>query len=448
RPPEDSPEIRYMLERRKALGGFVPSRNRASAPLTAPRDDVFGEFHAGTEGREVSTTMVFVRILAKLLRDKEVGGLVVPIVPDEARTFGMEALFRQNGIYSHAGQIYEPVDRGSLLYYKEARDGQILEEGITEAGSMCSLIAAGTSYSTHALPMIPFFIYYSMFGLQRIGDLVWAAGDMRTRGFLLGGTSGRTTLAGEGLQHQDGHSHLLAYPVPNLVCYDPAFAFELAVIIRDGIRRMCVDQEDVFYYITVLNENYPMPPMPEGCEEGILRGLYRFRASGLEKASGRAQLFGSGAILNEALSAQRLLEKWGVAADVWSVTSYKELRRDGLEADRWNLLHPEDKPRVPYVTRALDGAEGVLVFASDYMRALPDSISKWLPRPLVSLGTEGYGRSETREALRDFFEVDRRYIAWAALVALRREGRLGADVLKEAAAALSIQPEKRSPLNT
>ena len=449
KPPEDSPEMTYLRERRAALGGPMPSRKPKAAPLPPPVDKtVFDEFNDGTEGRAISTTMAFVRVLTKLLKDPALGKLVVPIIPDEARTFGMEALFRQCGIYSRVGQLYEPVDSDLLIYYREATDGQILEEGITEAGSMSSFIAAGTSYSTHGLPMIPFFIYYSMFGMQRIGDLVWAAADMRTRGFLLGGTSGRTTLAGEGLQHQDGHSHLLAYPVPNLLCYDPAFAFELAAIVQDGIRRMFENQEDVFYYITVLNENYPMPAMPKGAKDGILRGLYRFRTSGLKDAKAKAQLFGSGAIMNEALEAQEILERYGVAADVWSVTSYKELRRDALEIDRWNLLHPEDPQRVPYVTKTLAGAEGVFVAASDYVRTLPDSISKWFPRPLISLGTDGFGRSETREALRDFFEVDRRYIAWAALVGLVREGKLGKDVLKKAAADLAIEPEKRSPLNT
>ncbi|MBI2177922.1 MAG: pyruvate dehydrogenase (acetyl-transferring), homodimeric type [Candidatus Tectomicrobia bacterium] len=449
RPPEDSPEIRYMLERRKALGGFVPSRSRASAPLTAPRDDVFGEFYAGTEGREVSTTMVFVRILAKLLRDKEVGGLVVPIVPDEARTFGMEALFRQIGIYSHAGQIYEPVDRGSLLYYKEARDGQILEEGITEAGSMASFMAAGTSYSTHGVNTIPFFIYYSMFGFQRIGDLIWAAADMRARGFIVGGTAGRTTLAGEGLQHQDGHSHLLAYPVPSLAAYDPAYAFELAVIIQDGIRRMYEAQESVFYYLTAYNENYAMPAMPDGAKEGILKGMYLFRPASLKGTALRVQLMGSGPILNEALKAQRVLEeKYSVGADVWSVTSYKELRRDALDADRWNLLNPGKPPRIPYITQCLARSPGVCVAVSDFLKALPDSVAKWIPRPLVSLGTEGFGRSESRAALRDFFEIDSRYVTLAALHGLAREKQIHADLVKRAAKDLDINPDKLNPMTS
>ena len=341
RPADDSPEIEYLQERRRALGGYLPRRVSAIEPLPTPTEDLFDEFYHGTDDREVSTTMVFVRILGKLLRDKGLGKNIVPIVPDEARTFGMEALFRQVGIYSHVGQLYEPVDSDSLLYYKEAKTGQILEEGITEAGSMSSFIAAGTAYANYGIPMLPFYIYYSMFGFQRIGDLVWAAADMRCRGFLVGATAGRTTLAGEGLQHQDGHSHLLAYPVPNLVAYDPAFAYELAVIIQDGIKRMMTDREDIFYYITVGNENYAMQPMPagEGVREGILRGMYRVSPTSRPDARHRAQLFGSGSILNEALKAQKILEEqYGVGADVWSVTSYKELRRDGMDAERWNLL--------------------------------------------------------------------------------------------------------------
>ncbi|MEK6710478.1 MAG: pyruvate dehydrogenase (acetyl-transferring), homodimeric type, partial [Nitrospinota bacterium] len=449
RPPDDSPEIRYMLERRKALGGFVPSRRRASTPLKAPAVEAFSEFFAGTEGREVSTTMVFVRILAKLLREKEVGRLIVPIVPDEARTFGMEALFRQIGIYSHAGQIYEPVDRDSLLYYKEARDGQILEEGITEAGSMASFIAAGTAYSTHGVNTIPFFIYYSMFGFQRIGDLIWAAADMRTRGFLVGGTAGRTTLAGEGLQHQDGHSQLLALPVPNLAVYDPAYAYEMAVIIQDGIRRMYEAQEDVFYYLTAYNENYAMPAMPEGAREGILKGMYLFRPTAVKGSALRVQLLGSGPILNEALKAQRLLEeKYSTAADVWSVTSYKELRRDALEADRWNMLNPGRPPKAPYITQCLAKSPGPCVAASDYMKALPDSVARWIPRPFVSLGTEGFGRSETREALRDFFEIDHRYIALAALHSLAREKQVHHDLVRRAAKDLDINPDKLNPMTS
>ena len=390
--------------------------------------------------------MVAVRVLSKLLRDKDIGRLVVPIVPDEARTFGMEALFRQVGIYSHVGQLYEPVDMDMLLYYKEASDGQILEEGITEAGSMSSFIAAGTAYATHGVNTIPFFIYYSMFGFQRIGDLIWAAGDSRARGFLLGGTAGRTTLAGEGLQHQDGNSQLFALAYPNCVAYDPAFAYEIAVIIEDGIRRMYVEQESIFYYLTVMNEQYAMPVMPEGAADGILKGLYRFRAASKPGAPLRAQLFGSGAILPEVVKAQEVLETtYDVSADVWSVTSYTELYRDGHRCERWNMLHPAETPREPYVTRCLKGAPGVLVAASDYVKAMPDSIDRWLPRPLTTLGTDGFGRSETREALRNFFEVDYRYVVVATLGALAREGKIAASVVQHAIAAHGIDPEKINP---
>ena len=450
KPQDDSPEITYLQERRRALGGAVPKRCVRAKPLRTPPDDLFAEFYEGTNGREVSTTMVFVRLLSKLLQDKEIGKLVVPIVPDEARTFGMEALFRQVGIYSHVGQLYEPVDKDTLLYYKEAKNGQILEEGITEAGSMSSLIAAGTAYATHGINTIPFFIFYSMFGFQRIGDLIWAAGDSRCRGFLLGGTAGRTTLAGEGLQHQDGNSHLLAYPVPNLKAYDPAFAYELAVIIQDGIRRMYEKQESVFYYLTVMNEPYPMPAMPDGAREGILKGMYRLRASsnGKSKLKSKlgAQILGSGAILLEAVKAQKLLEeKYDVAADVWSVTSYKELFRDGHAADRWNMLHPTEEPRVPYVAACLRDAPGPIVAASDYVKALPDSVSRWCPRPIVSLGTDGFGRSDSRSALRGFFEVDSRFITLAVLSELAREKKIKAAVVEQAMKDLEIDQEKADP---
>jgi pyruvate dehydrogenase E1 component len=446
RPPDDSIEIRYMRERRANLGGLVPSRKVRSEPFKPVAAEVFEEFYAGTDGRKASTTMVFVRLLSKLLRDKDVGKLVVPIVPDEARTFGMEALFRQVGIYSHAGQKYEPVDMDTLLYYKEASDGQILEEGINEAGSMSSLIAAGTAYATHGVNTIPFFIFYSMFGFQRIGDLVWAAGDSRTRGFLLGGTAGRTTLAGEGLQHQDGNSHVLALPVPNVVAYDPAFAYELAVIIQDGIRRMYVDQESIFYYLTVMNEQYEMPQMPEGAQAGIIKGLYKFRATGKPTAKLRAQLFGSGAILPEVIKAADVLEHdFSVGADVWSATSYTELYREGHACERWNMLHPTDKPRVPYVTQCLKDAPGVLVAASDYLKVLPDAIDKWLPRPLHALGTDGFGRSENRASLRDFFEVDHRYVVVATLSALVKDGSVEASVVQQAIARFGINPEKADP---
>ena len=445
--PDDNPDMIYLHQRRRELGGYLPARTASSPPLKwSGGEEVFREFYEGTEGREASTTMAFVRMLSKMLRDKEIGRLIVPIVPDEARTFGMEALFRQVGIYSHVGQLYEPVDRDTLLYYKEAKDGQILEEGITEAGSLCSFIAAGTAYATHGVNTIPFFIFYSMFGLQRIGDLIWAAADSRARGFLLGGTAGRTTLAGEGLQHQDGNSHLLAYTVPNLLAYDPAFAYEIAVIIEDGIRRMCLAQESLFYYLTVTNQPYAMPPMPEGAREGILKGMYKFKAAENTRARRQAQLLGSGAILKETLKAQKILEeKYDVAADVWSVTSYKELYNEGHDAERWNMLHPTQAPRVPYVTSCLANTPGVLVAASDYVKALPDSIARWCPRPIVTLGTDGFGRSDSRRALRDFFEVDARFIALAALAALAAEKKVRPQVVEKAIKDLDINPNKVNP---
>jgi pyruvate dehydrogenase E1 component len=449
RPPDDSAEIQYLRARRQALGGYLPKRSVRARPLVAQQENLWQEFHEGSEGREVSTTMAFVSMLRKLLRDPEIGKLVVPIVPDEARTFGMESLFRLVGIYSSVGQLYEPVDVHTLLFYKEAKDGQILEEGITEAGSMSSFMAAGTAYATHGINTIPFFIFYSMFGLQRINDLIWAAADMRARGFLLGGTSGRTTLAGEGLQHQDGNSHVLALPIPTLRAYDPAFAYELAVIIEDGIRRMYKDGENIFYYITVMNEPYAMPAMPGNVREGILKGMYRFRPAENKKAKLRAQLFGSGAILNEALRAQGILaEKFGVAADVWSVTSYKSLYTDGLETERWNMLHPGEKPRVPYVTQCLADSPGVLVAATDYLKALPNLVSKWMPRRLAALGTDGFGRSESRASLRDFFEVDAKFIAFATLTELHREGHIERSVVDKAVKDLGINLGKPDPLTS
>src|SRR5271154_4290211 len=447
RPSDDSPEVKYLQERRKQLGGYLPERKVRSQPIKPVAETHFEEFFKGTEGREVSTTMVFVRLLAKLLRDPEIGKLIVPIISDEARTFGMEALFRQVGIYSSVGQLYEPVDMDTLLYYKEAKNGQILEEGITEAGSMCSLIAAGTAYATHGINTIPFFIYYSMFGLQRIGDLVWAAADMRCRGFLLGGTAGRTTLAGEGLQHQDGNSHVLALPVPNLRAYDPAFAYEVAVIIEDGIDRMYRKGENVFYYITVMNEQYAMPPMPAGSREGILKGMYRVRAAANGKSKLRAQLFGSGAILREALHAQEILEeKYGVSADVWSVTSYKALYADGNEADRWNRLHPEETPRVPYITECLAGAPGVVIAATDYLKTLPNMVSQWIPNRMGCLGTDGFGRSEGRASLREFFEVDARFIVLATLNELFLDGKIEGAAVEQAIIDLGINAEKPNPV--
>jgi pyruvate dehydrogenase E1 component len=447
RPAEDSQEIQYLRARREALGGYTPARKVRSKPLVCDHDELFKEFFDGSEGREVSTTMAYVGMLRKMLKDHEIGKLIVPIVPDEARTFGMESLFRTAGIYSSLGQRYEPVDASTLMYYKEATDGQILEEGITEAGSMASFIAAGSAYATHGINTIPFFIYYSMFGFQRIADFIWAAADMRTRGFLLGGTAGRTTLSGEGLQHQDGNSHVLALPVPNLRAYDPAFAYEIAVIIQDGIRRMYKDGEDIFYYITLMNEPYAMPPMPGDVKDGILKGLYRFRASENKKSKLRAQLFGSGSILREALQAQDILEqKYGVAADVWSVTSYKALYTDGIEAERWNRLHPAAKPRVPYLTQTIGDAPGVLVAASDYLKTLPNMVSKWMPRRLASLGTDGFGRSEGRQSLRDFFEVDARSITLATLHELLQDGKIERSVVDKAIKDLGINPEKPNPV--
>jgi len=447
RPPDDSAEMRYLRERREALGGFIPRRAVFCPAVSLPPDDLFREFHEGTGDRAVSTTMAFVRLLTKLLKDPALGRLVVPIVPDEARTFGMEALFRQCGIYSHVGQLYEPVDKDTVLYYKEARDGQILEEGITEAGSLASFIAAGTAYANHGVPAIPVFLFYSMFGFQRVGDFIWAAGDSRCRGFLVGATSGRTTLAGEGLQHQDGHSHLLAYPLPNLLAYDPAYAYEIAVIVREGLRRMGERQESVFYYLTVGNENYPQPPMPPGAQEGILRGMYRLRNAPEGAFRHRARLLGSGPILNEVLKAQALLaERYGVAAEVWSVTSYKELRRDALEAERWNLLHPAEPPRVPYVAQCLSGGSGPVVAASDFVKALPDLVARWVPAPFDSLGTEGYGRSDGRAALRDFFEVDARYVTLATLRQLAVAGAIPAADVARAVKDLGIDPDKPNPM--
>jgi len=446
KPADDSPELRYLRERRMKLGGFVPTRNGDAPPIVAPEAEVFAEFLEGSDDRGASTTMVFVRLLAKLLREEHIGRLIVPIVPDEARTFGMEALFRQVGIYSHVGQRYEPVDRETLLYYKEATDGQILEEGITEAGSLSSFVAAGTAYATHGVNTIPFFIFYSMFGFQRIGDLVWAAGDMRCRGFLVGATAGRTTLAGEGLQHQDGHSHVLAYTYPHVVAYDPAFAYEIAVIVREGIRRMYVDRENVCFYMTVANEPYPMPPMPEGVQDGILRGAYRFRAVGNAGDAAKVKLLGSGAILNEVLEAQRLLhDRYGVASEAWSVTSYQQLSREALDVERWNRLHPAETPRVAYAQRCFGDPASLVVAASDYMKVLPNSIRPWIGGSLVALGTDGFGRSDTRAALREYFGIDARQVAWAAIQALARDGRVDRKLVPRAAKELEIDPERPDP---
>jgi len=428
------------------LNGPVPKRNVRAKVVNADLTETLDEFLKGTADRSASTTMVFVKMLSKLLKDETIVKFVVPIVPDEARTFGMEALFRQVGIYAHAGQLYEPVDRDTLLYYKEAEDGQILEEGINEAGSMSSFIAAGTAYASHGLNMIPFFIFYSMFGFQRVGDLIWAGADMRMKGFVVGGTAGRTTLNGEGLQHEDGQSHVLAMPVPNCQSYDAAFAYELAVIIEDGIKRMYRDQEDIFYYLTLMNENYEHPPMPEGAKDGILKGMYVCKPTSKPKAKLRAQLFGSGTILTETLKAQQILEeKYNVGADVWSVTSYVNLHRDGHACERWNRLHPADKPRVPYVTKVTKDAPGVFVSASDYLKVLPDSIDRWLPKPLQALGTDGFGRSDSRAALRNFFEVDARFIVLATLYALMQDKQVDADLVAKAIKDLGIDSEKLNP---
>lgn len=442
KPFEDSEEIRYLQRCRKKLGGYVPNRVVKVQPLTTPSDDLYQEFYKGTEGREVATTMVFVRLLSKLLKDEKIGKLIVPIVPDEARTFGMEALFRQVGIYSPEGQLYEPVDKESLLYYNEQKDGAILEEGITEAGSMSSFIAAGTAYATHGINTIPFYIFYSIFGSHRMADLIWAAGDAKAKGFLIGGIAGRTTLAGEGLQHQDGHSHHFAFSVPNLKAYDPAFAYELAAIVRDGIYRMYEKQEDIFYYITVMNEFYNMPSMPEGSKEGILKGMYRYKAS-----DGLVHLLGSGTILNETIKAQETLKtNYNVAANVWSVTSYKELYTDACEAERWNMLHPGGEQKIPYIQQCFGQTRGVFVAATDYLKALPYSIVKWVPGRFTALGTDGFGRSDSRNALRDYFEVDARFITLAALQCLAAEGKFSPEKIKKAMDDMDIDPEKVNPV--
>ena len=444
--PDDSPEMIYLRAKRQTLGGPLPSRGVRCEPLPAPPASIFEEFRAGSGTRKVSTTMAFVQLLSKLLKDPEIGKLIVPIIPDEARTFGMEGLFRTIGIYSHAGQLYEPVDANTLLYYHEAKDGQLLEEGITEAGSMSSFIAAGTAHASHGINTIPFFVFYSMFGLQRIGDLIWAAGDTRCRGFLIGGTAGRTTLNGEGLQHQDGNSHLLAYPVPNLKAYDPAYAYETAVIVQDGIKRMYVEQEDIFYYITVENEPYAQAAMPENAEEGILRGLYRVRRGSQDPEAPRANLFGSGAILNEAIKAQEILEnRFNVAADVWSITSFKELHVDGTEVDRWNRLHPGEEQKMTWIAESLEGNSGVNVIASDYVKALPNSIARWFDKTPVALGTDGFGRSDSRPALRRFFEVDAAHIVVAALDALASEGTIDATIVEQAIRLFEIDPTDPNP---
>ena len=445
KPAPDSAEIEYLQERRQALGGYLPQRRTKAAKLPIPGLEIFQTQLDGTGEREASTTMAFVRMLTALARDKQIGNRIVPIVPDEARTFGMEGMFRQFGIYASKGQLYEPEDAGELMYYREDKKGQILEEGINEGGAFCSWLAAGTSYSNHNEQMVPFYIYYSMFGFQRIGDFIWAGGDQQSRGFLIGGTAGRTTLAGEGLQHQDGHSLVHASTVPNCVSYDPTYAYELAVIIQDGLRRMIGEQEDVFYYITTMNENYVHPPMPKGVEDGILRGMYLLQVGGQGKI--RAQLMGSGTILREVLGAADILMKdFGIPTDVWSVTSFNELRRDALEVERWNQLHPDAEPRKCYVEQALADRPGPYVAATDYMKIVSDQIERWVPGRFVSLGTDGYGRSDDRASLRKHFEVDKRYIVVTALKALADDGALDQNTVVEAIEKYGIDPDRPDPV--
>ncbi|EAQ77517.1 pyruvate dehydrogenase (acetyl-transferring), homodimeric type [Blastopirellula marina] len=446
RPPEGSAEMKYLVKRREALGGFMPTRPTTCPQMDVPSLDDYQEFLGDSGGKELSTTMGFVRLLSKLVKDKNIGKNIVPIVPDESRTFGMEGMFRQIGIYAHGGQLYEPVDSDQLMYYKEAKDGQILEEGITEAGSMSSFIAAGNSYCQHGINMVPFFIYYSMFGFQRVGDLIWAAADTRAKGFMLGGTAGRTTLNGEGLQHQDGHSHLNAIAFPTVRSFDPAFAYETTVLIFDGMKKMYVDGETAIYYITVGNENYQMPAMPAGAEEGIVRGIYKFNSLDSAKGKTRVQLFGSGPILRCVLDAQQILaDKYNISSDVWSVTSYTELRRDAHACQRWNMLHPLETPRKSYLEEVMEGVQGPFIASSDNVRALPEQIRDYLPGALFALGTDGMGRSETREALRRHFEIDSASVVIATLYQLFREGKVDAKKVAKAIKDLDYNPEKVDP---
>lgn len=448
KPEPDSAAAKYITATRTALGGYIPARFGQSAPLTIPELSRFDGLLKGSGERNMSTTMAFVNILGTLLKDVNIGKLIVPIVPDESRTFGMEGLFRQIGIHSWLGQLYTPQDAGQLSYYKEAKDGQILQEGINESGAISTWIAAGTAYSNHDVATIPFYIFYSMFGLQRVGDLAWAAADARTKGFLLGATSGRTTLMGEGLQHDDGHSHVLSSVIPSCVSYDPTYAYELAVIVQSGMRRMFVEQEDIYYYITLLNEGYPQPPMPAGVEDGIIQGAYLLKQSETtNQESPRAQLVASGAIMREALAAAELLAAdFGVASDIWSATSLSELRRNGMAAERWNLLHPEDPPKVPYIQSLLAAHPGPVVVVTDYMKIVGDQIKPFLPdRTFIALGTDGFGRSDTREALREFFEVNRHFIALAALKLLSDEGRIARSEVNRAMVLYGIAPDKPDP---
>ena len=445
KPDKGSEEIQYLLERRKELGGFVPSRTETAPSLKIPELEKFNEILNGSGDREISTTMAYVRLLTLLTHDKEIGKKVVPIIPDEARTFGIDPLFRQLGIYAHSGQKYDPVDSDQFLYYREAQDGQILEEGINEAGSISSFIASGMSYSTHGINTIPFYTYYSMFGYQRIGDFLWAAADMRTKGFLMGGTAGRTTLAGEGLQHQDGHSHLAMPVIPNVKAYDPAFAYEMTVIIQDGLEKMYSDQEPLMIYITLYNENYQQPKIPKGVEEGIIKGMYLYR-NGQSRQLPRVQLLGSGPILNEVLFAADILEKgWSVDVDVWSVTSYSELRTEAEDANRWNILHPDEEYKRPYVTKCLEHSKGPVVAVSDYVRLVAEQISPFIAGSFTALGTDGFGRSEAREELRKFFEIDRYYITLAALNTLAQEGQIQLNEVKKAIKKYKINTEKPNP---
>jgi pyruvate dehydrogenase E1 component len=444
KPEENSEELQYLRGKRTSLGGYVPTRRTKATPLALPPLEAFAPVLEGTGEREISTTMAFVRLLTILLKDKTIGKNIVPIVPDEARTFGMEGLFRQIGIYSSVGQLYTPQDAETLMSYREDKKGQMIEEGINEAGGLCSWIAAGTAYSNHGINMVPFYIFYSMFGFQRVGDFIWAAGDIQARGFLLGATAGRTTLAGEGLQHQDGHSQLVATTVPNCVAYDPTYAYELAVIVHDGMRRMYVEQENIFYYITVMNENYQQPALPKGTEEGILKGGYLLQNGGRGKV--RTTLLGSGTILRECIAAAKLLESdYGVPADVFSITSFSELRREALEIERWNTMHPTEAARVPYVEALLKDREGPVVAATDYMRIVPDQIREWVGGRYVTLGTDGYGRSDSRAALRKHFEVDRNYIVVTALKALADEGKVDQATVTGAMQALGVDPSKPVP---
>jgi pyruvate dehydrogenase E1 component len=446
-PGAESPEVTYMLERRRQLGGSMPARrNQVSVQLELPKSGLYAEFLEGMKKGEASTTMVFARLLSKLLRDDGIGNRVVPIIPDEARTFGMDALFSQVGIYSSVGQLYEPVDKGKVLYYRESKDGQVLEEGINEAGSVASFIAAGTSYSVNAQPMIPFYIFYSMFGFQRTGDLMWAAGDSMARGFMLGATAGRTTLQGEGLQHDDGHSHVLAATLPCCMAYDPAFAYELATIIEDGIDRMYGKNENLLYYITLYNENYPMPAMPEGSREGILKGIYRY-ATAEQKLKHHVQLFGSGPMINEALRAREILKTYDISADVWSVTSYQQLRNEALACEHYNLFHPDEPARLPYITQVLSGVEGPFIAVSDFMKLLADFVSRWVPGTFLPLGTEGFGLSDTRTSLRRHFEIDAESIVCGTLEALRREGQVDAKLQLKVMQELGIGSDKLDPMS-